>query len=188
MKSNARKDQRRAYNEWLRWQGDDERSKNAEGAEERERAVAAEQERRKEAARMLEAKKAKERELKRQRDDAERKLENERKDLILSIVPDNLEEYKMCDLFALARQLGDDVDEEWIEKVLKASGMLGKKNDEMTLITETGWIVRVHATDLQRIYLQALELSAGADDDGEITNNKLGDLLETSLREYATPT
>ena len=185
-KSLARRDQRRAYNEFMRSQGEAQRARDAEGAAEREAAVAAEKERRKAAEAALEAKRARERERKREREEAERKEEIRRRELAISVVREGLESQKMCNLLKVAKQVGGDVDEEWVEKILNASGMIGKSGDVMTVITGMGWVVRVTSDDMQGLYRTAAEAELG-DGEGRIGCDELGSLLESSLRHTAVP-
>lgn len=181
-KSLARKDQRRAYNEFLRSQGDAERARNAEGAAEREAALEAERQRRRKVEEKLEAEKARERKERREREEAERAEEIHRRDLVVSLVKEELGSKKMCDLFAVAKQVGDDVDEEWIETILRASGVLQRTGDSMTMITGTGWIVRVTSSDMMSVYKAAMDADL-CDENGRIDSDVLGTLLEKSLRE-----
>ena len=180
-KSLARKDQRRAYHEFMRSQGDAQRAKDAEGATEREVALVAEKERRRAAEAALEAKKTKERERRREREEQERKVELRRRELVISLVRDELEARNMCDLFKVARQVGDDVDEEWIEQILKASVLIGRKGDVMTMITGMGWVVRVTSEDMAKLYWVAVQNGMGGED-GKIEYEELGAVLETMLR------
>ncbi|KAK3725408.1 hypothetical protein LTR37_000378 [Vermiconidia calcicola] len=180
-KSLARRDQKRAYNEFMRSQGEAQRARDAEGAAEREAALAAEKERRRAAAVALEAKKAKEREQRREREEAERREEIRRRELAVSIVRQELQDSNMCDLFKVARQLGDDIDEEWVEQILRASGLIGRKGDIMTTITGMGWVVSVTADDMAQLYRTATDRRLG-DDYGRVDYNDLGALLETSIR------
>lgn len=186
-KSLARKDQRRAYNEFMRSQGEAQRARDAEGADEREATLAAERERRRVAERQLEARKAKEREQKREREEAERKEVARRTELVLSIVRDELDSRRMCDLFQVARLVGDDVDEEWVEQVLNASGIIGKKGDTMTMITAMGWVVRITAEDMAALYKSALTADLG-DEHGRISNEEAGVVLEGLLKQQSINT
>ena len=180
-KSLARRDQRRAYNEFMRSQGEAQRARDAEGATEREAALAVEKERRRAAEVALEAKKAKEREQRRQREETERKEEICRRELAVSLVKEELEARNMCDLSKTAQLVGDDVDEEWVERILRATGVIGKKGDTMTMVTSTGWVVRVTAEDMAKLYTTAAENGIGGDD-GRIEYDELGAVLETMIR------
>lgn len=183
-KSLARKDQRRAYNEFMRSQGDAQRARDAEGASEREAALEAEKERRRVAELAIESQKMRERELKREQEERQRKEDLQRRELVVSIVKEELEGRKMCDLFKVAKQVGGDVDEEWVERVLKGSSLIGRKGSSMTMLTEMGWAVRVTSDDMAQLYEEAVKADLG-DEHGRIDNDELGKLLETILRDDA---
>ncbi|KAF2769334.1 hypothetical protein EJ03DRAFT_327400 [Teratosphaeria nubilosa] len=181
-KSLARKDQRRAYHEFQRSQGEAQRARDAAGAAEREAAQAAERERRRATEATLEAKKAKEREQNREQERKEYEEGIRRRDLAVRLVREALDESRTCDLFRVAKQVGGDVDEEWVEKIIKASGLLGTKGDVMTLITGMGWAARVSAEDMAKVYENAL---SRAGEDGRIYFDVVGKELEARLGEVA---
>jgi len=182
-KSLARKDQRRAYHDFQRAQGDAQRTREAEGAAEREAALAMERGRRKAAEAALEAKKTKEREHKREQERRDMEDGIRRRELAVHIVKEELNSQRMCNLFEVARRMGDDVDEEWIEKILTASGMIGMKDGVMTMITSMGWAVCVHSKDMTAVYMAALQDQDGGD--GCIDFEALGSKLETYLGQQA---
>ena len=181
-KSLARKDQRRAYNEFMRSQGDAQRARDARGAAEREGALATEKERRRAAEQALEASKAKEREARRQQEEKHRKEELQRRELVLEFVKEDLDSRRICNLFDVARQVGGDVDDDLVEEMLKASGLIGKKGDLLTMITGTGWAVRVTADDMKQLYSKAIEADL-RNEEGWVGYDELGALLEASLKD-----
>lgn len=178
-KSLARKDQKRAYHEFQRSQGEAQRARDAEGAAEREAGLAAERERRQATEAALEAKKAKERETKRERERKEREDEVRRRNLVIGTVRRELDDSKVCDLWKVAKVVGGDVDEEWVEKILDVAGMIGMRNGVMTMITEMGWAVRVTGADMAKLYETAV---AGSKQDGVVEYEELGPLLESIIR------
>lgn len=184
-KSLARRDQRRAYHEFQRSQGEAQRAREAEGAAEREAALAAEKERRKAVEAAVEAKRAKERERKREAERKQRDDEIRRRDLAVRLVKEELKERRMCDLFGVAKQVGGDADEEWVERILTASGLLGMKDGTQTMVTSVGWAVRVSQEDVQRAYEEALEASA-SENEGAISYEQFAGLLEGALKEPVT--
>lgn len=181
-KSLARKDQKRAYNEFMRSQGDAQRARDAQGATEREAALSAERERRALIERDLQSRKAQERGAKKEREEQDRKHIARRTELVLDIVRAELDSKKMCNLFKVAEALGDDVDEDWVERVLKASGMIGRGDDTATVITETGWVVVVTANDMQDVYQAAIEDDLG-DGKGRIAQEEVAGLLVRILEQ-----
>ncbi|KAF7195729.1 hypothetical protein HII31_03047 [Pseudocercospora fuligena] len=182
-KALARRDQRRAYNEFQRSQGEAQRAKDAEGASEREKAQAMERERRKAVEAKLNEKKAKDREQRREQERKDREQEMQRREQAIGLVREQLQEQHMSNVFEVARQVGGDADDVWLEKILKAAGVLGKDADgSMTVATSLGWIVRVKQQDM----LKAYEKAAAAihdDDDGVISYEDLATHLEAVLRE-----
>ncbi|WPH03370.1 Hypothetical protein R9X50_00624900 [Acrodontium crateriforme] len=175
----ARRDQRRAYHEFQRAQGEAQRAQDAEGAAQREAILAAERERRKAAETALQAKKFRALESKREQERREREDEIRRRELTISIVREELEKRGMCDLFKVARQVGVD-DEEWVEKILNASGIVGKKGDMMTMITGMGWAVRITKSMMAQVYEMAHQ--QGSSDKHYIEQEELGLLLESVLQ------
>lgn len=136
MKSIQRRDQRRAFHEFQRSQGEAQRARDAEGAAEREAALAAERDRRKAVEAAIDAKKAKEREERRENERKEREREMCRRELAVEIVREGLEKRGMCDLWEVSARVGGDADADWVEKILKGREMLGKKDGTITLVTE----------------------------------------------------
>ena len=183
-KSLARKDQRRAYNEFMRSQGDAQRAEEAKGAAEREAAIAAEKERRKAAAAVVEAKKAKEREQKREAERKQREEEMKSRELAIKLVREALDDDGLCDLFKVARQVGGDADEEWVERILRASDLVGMKDGVLTMITSVGWAARVSQQDVRQLYENAATQDV-SDESGAIGYDRLGSMFETILRERA---
>ncbi|KAF2165158.1 hypothetical protein M409DRAFT_56040 [Zasmidium cellare ATCC 36951] len=182
-KSLARRDQRRAYHEFQRAQGEAQRAKDAEGASEREAAQAAERERRRAVEAELEAKKAKEREKKREQERRDREEEQARRERTVNVVRRGLAENRMCNIFDVIKEVGGaEIDELWVERILNANGMLGKKEDgSFTMVTGTGWIVKVSSEEMRKTYERSVEDGLG-DEDGKIGFEELGTVLEQVLK------
>ncbi|KAM0711194.1 hypothetical protein Q7P35_001933 [Cladosporium inversicolor] len=183
-KSLARKDQRRAYNEFMRSQGDAQRAEDAKDAAEREATLAVERERRKAATAALEAKKAKEREQKREAERKKREEEIRCRELAISLVREALDDQRLCDLFKVARQVGGDVDEEWVERIIRSSELVGMRDGVLTMITSVGWAVRVSQQDVRQLYENAA-VQDMSDESGAVTYDQLGGLFENILMERA---
>ncbi|PPJ49769.1 hypothetical protein CBER1_02858 [Cercospora berteroae] len=179
-KSLAKKDQRRAYHEFQRSQGDAQRAKDAEGAAEREAAQAAEVARRKATEAKLEEKKAKEREKRREQERREREEQIALRERAIEFVKEALEERRMCNLFDVGRQIGGDFDEVSLEKILNAAGVTGKsKNgDVVTMVTSTGWVVRVRKEDMEKAYENAADTG-----EKDINWEEFGEILRKTLLE-----
>jgi hypothetical protein len=183
-KSLARRDQRRAYNEFQRTQGEAQRARDAEGAAEREAEQNAERERRRAAAAVVEAKKAKERQQRREQERRERENEIIRRDEVLALVRRELDQAGTVNIFDVANRMAGDADEVWVERIMSAGGMLGWSSDgeRLTLILSTGWVARISRDDMQRVYEKAT--SAGSTDStGRISLEGIGSLLEAVLKE-----
>lgn len=182
-KALARRDQRRAYNEFQRSQGEAQRAKEAEGASEREKAQAAERERRKAVEAKLEEKKTKEREQRREQERQQREQEMRRREQAVELVREELDERQFSNMFEVAKQVGGDADDVWLEKILKAAGVLGKNADgSLTISTSLGWIVRVRREDMLRAYESAAKDGQHAKD-GNISYEEFAIHLEKVLRE-----
>ncbi|KXT16257.1 hypothetical protein AC579_457 [Pseudocercospora musae] len=181
-KALARRDQRRAYNEFQRSQGEAQRAKDAEGASEREKAQAIERERRMAIEAKLHEKKAKDRERRREQERNDREQEMQRREQAIALVREQLQEQHMSNVFEIAKLVGGDADDVWLEKILRAAGVLGKNADgSMTISTSLGWIVRVQQQDMLKAYEKAA--AAIHADDGGISYEDLATHLEAVLRE-----
>lgn len=182
-KSLAKRDQRRAYNEFMRSQGEAQRARDAEGAAEREAEQTAERERRRAAAVMVEAKKAKEREQRKEQERSARESEIIRRDAALSLVRSELDEAGMINLFDVASRIGGDADEVWVERVLNAGGVLGwsPDGDRLTLVLNTGWLARVGRNDMRQVYAKAAS-TGSTDPSGRISFDRIGTLIEAALK------
>jgi hypothetical protein len=181
-KSLARKDQRRAYNEFMRSQGDAQRAEDAKDAAEREAALAAERERRKAATAALEAKKAKEREQKREAERKQRDEEIRCRELAITLVKEALDDQRMCDLFKVAKQVSGEVNEEWVERIVRSSELVGMRNGVLTMITSVGWAIRVSQQDVRQLYENAA-VQDMSDESGAVSYDQLGSLFENILKE-----
>jgi len=89
-KALAKKDQRRAYHEFQRSQGEAQRARDAEGAAEREAELAAERDRRREAAERVREKEAREREVKRESERKAREDEIRKREKVVEMVKEDL--------------------------------------------------------------------------------------------------
>ncbi|KAK6007303.1 hypothetical protein QM012_006311 [Aureobasidium pullulans] len=180
-KSLQRRDQRRAYHEFMRSQGEAQRARDAEGAEEREAQLAAERARRAVKEAEVEAKRAKEREEKKLKEERAREEEIQRRERAVRLVRAELESRRVVDLEDVARQVGGNAGREWIEGLVRASGLLLESQGQYrTMITANGWAVRVESADMEALYSEAV---ADADGDGAVAYAKLGERLESILRE-----
>lgn len=177
-KALARKDQRRAYNEFLRQQGEAQRAEEARDAAERERELAPERERRRAVEAALEARLAKEREERKRRVEEERVGEIQRREDVGRIVREEVEARGCCDLWRVAERVGGDVDGEWVEDVVRRStNLLRRAGDAVTMATEKGWVVRVTKENMDAVY-QAVVDARGGDGDGVVGYDQLAHFIE----------
>jgi hypothetical protein len=181
-RSLARRQQMRAYNEFLREQGDQQRAIDASTSAAREATQKAERERRaaaeakiresEEAAR--EAKKAKERKDR----EAEARTVNQAKRYISG----QLESYGLVQLGAAAKELGKD--EGWLISMLKSEGVVGftevQGKRRLVMLTAAGYIVRIDEEEMEQLYQELLK-------DGEktrgitVSSDELGTALTQIL-------
>ncbi|GAB7353208.1 hypothetical protein MBLNU459_g3731t1 [Dothideomycetes sp. NU459] len=184
-KSLARRDQRRAYHEFMRSQGEAQRARDAQEAREREAVVAGERARRAAAEAELEARRAGEREARRAREARERREEMERRAAAVEVVRAQLASSSgLCDLAGVARRVGGGVDREWVERLVRASGIFNEaqRDGALVTITESGWVVRVTRGDLDEAYRIAVETAQGGNDADRVTPKQLGGILEHVIR------
>ena len=164
-KSLARRDQRRAFNEFMRNQGDAQRAREAEGAAEREATLAQEREKRAAAEAAIEARKAKEREARRLAEEKARERERRRRTEPVDAVRRDLAARNMSDLWKVVDEFPDlDLDVEFLEKLLQTAGILknGKSDDgSVTMLTSKSWVVRITRADMDRVYEIAIERGLG---------------------------
>jgi hypothetical protein len=178
-KSLQRRDQRRAYHEFMRSQGEAQRARDAEGAEEREAQLAAERARRAAKEAEVEAKRAKEREEKRLKEEKARDEEIQRRERAVRLTREELENRLVVDLEDVARRIGGNVGREWVEGLVRASGLLLESQGQHTMITSNGWVVRVEREDMETLYREAA--TAADETDGTVAYADLGGKLETLL-------
>ncbi|KAI5263604.1 hypothetical protein E4T47_08976 [Aureobasidium subglaciale] len=186
-KSLQRRDQRRAYHEFMRSQGEAQRARDAEGAAEREAQLAAEKARRAAKEADVEAKRAKEREEKRLREEKAREEETQRRELAVQIVRNELESRRLVDLQEVASRIGAGVNREWVEGLIRASGLLLESHAQhRNVITASGWLVRVGQEDMEALYSDAV--NAADENDGTVAYAELGARIGGIIGKAATST
>lgn len=95
----------------------------------------------------------------------------------------------MCNVWDVVKEWPRK-DEVWVEKILRLNGVLGdgtRKDEEgrVTMITESGWIVRVDEEVMTEVWERAV-IKAGEKEDGKIGMAEVGALIEEVLRGRAT--
>lgn len=180
-KSLARKDRRRAYNEFMREQGDAQRARDAEGAEEREKEAAKERERRRDIEAKIQAQKAREREEKKEREAQEKRIEEEKRARALGLIDERLK-LRFVSLYDVSKLVGKD--RAWVEGVVRREGYLGIKEVNskkvLTMVTKYGWLVRLDEELMEMAYRQILA-ERDSENSSEISLEEIGRHLEHIL-------
>lgn len=179
-RSLARKDQRRAYHEFHRQQAELRRAEEARDASEREVALLAEKARRAEVEREIQERERVERERKKEVERKELEEERLRRERTVKVVRQEVEEKGSVDLVEVAWLEGKD--RVWIEKLVRASGLLTtlKRDGSVMLITGDAWIVTVDEDMMKQAYLNAV--AYGEKHGGRIGFGEFGGILEKVVR------
>ncbi|KAK8190503.1 hypothetical protein HDK77DRAFT_473904 [Phyllosticta capitalensis] len=177
-RSIARRDQRRAYHEFMRAQGEAQRARDAEGAEEREAEAFEEKRRRAVAEAQLEEKARREREERRERERRAREDELRVQREAVRVVREGLRERGAVRLEDVVERVGKrgEVGREWVERLLKAEGVVGRGRSEdvfLDMLTASGWVVRVGRAEMVAAWKRAAKSGAV-----KITYTDLGEALE----------
>ena len=180
-KSLARKDRQRAYNEFLREQGNAQRARDAEGAEEREKEAAKERERRKAIEVRIQEQKAQERAVRKEKEEKVRQEEEYKIATALRLIDEGLRE-RIVRLKEVAKAVESDFG--WVQALVKREGYLGIKEQHgikvMTMVTAEGCLVRIDNILMQETYRQVIA-ARDPDDDSDITVYDIGARLEHIL-------
>ena len=189
-KSLARRDRVRAYNEFLREQGNSQRARDAEGAKEREEAAARERERRRAVEDKIQAEKARERAERKEREAEMKEEEEAKRRELMGLVEGMLERGTPVKLHTAAKMVGKE--RVWVESVIKREGLLGMKNNNgqkvLTMITKNGYLVQVDEALMQMTYREVDSTQFSDDDDSNILErirNSLEEIMQ--LRMSSTP-
>lgn len=180
-KSLARRNQQRAYNEFLREQGEAERAEWARDA--KERAEKLEEERAKRVAReqKIKDKERKEREVRKMREEEERREELDAIRDAGEIIREGLEVDGFVRCEDLARKVQRD--NTWVERLIRREGVLGiryvDEKREVTMLTARGFVVRVN-DDMMKIAYERAAVKA-AKGDGRIGWVDLGSVIQRVL-------
>lgn len=178
-KSLARKDQRRAYHEFHRQEAELRRLQEAEGATEREAILTAERERRARIEEEIREKEREERDKVKKEREREADEENMRRERVILAVREGIHGLGAVDLVNEAWKEGKD--RVWIERVVRASGLLGQvqRDGSHAMITTQGWFVKIDAELMEKAYAAAV--SFGDQQDGKVSFSDFGSILETVI-------
>ncbi|GAM87438.1 hypothetical protein ANO11243_054620 [Dothideomycetidae sp. 11243] len=183
-KSLARRDQRRAYNEFVRSQSEAQRARDNEGRAEREAELAAEQARRKAVEDELRERERAEREERRVEEERQRELERRRREGAVGLVREGLNLRGWVELEGVASSMGKSV--EWMEGLVRASGLLReKKGEEVVFITEGKVAVRVTSKDMDECWKIVGARVNVAQGGGRVRYEEVGKVLESVVKSRA---
>jgi hypothetical protein len=182
-RSLARRNQQRAYNEFLREQGEAERAEWARDAEKREEELRAEKERRMVVEAQIQERERKARVEKKEREERERKEELEAVRKAVNSITDALGESNAIRVDEVAKLAKRDTS--WVEQLAKKEGVLGMKTVEgrkqVIMLTGQGWIVKIDQDAMREAYHRAA-LWKGKDD-GKISWEQFGRIVQETLRD-----
>ncbi|KAG9187254.1 hypothetical protein G6011_05125 [Alternaria panax] len=183
-KSLARKDQQRAYNEWLRSEAEMRRLQEEEGREEREAASAAEKARRAAVEEEIRERARQQREERKAEEKREAELEVARRERVVASVRDTVMERGAVDLVGAAWKEGKDT--VGVERLIRASGLLQQLQKEggHVMITGQDWLVRIDEDLMARAYAEAEQL--GERSGGKVGFEEFGGILEKVVLGRAT--
>ncbi|KAI4623225.1 hypothetical protein J4E83_004617 [Alternaria metachromatica] len=178
-KSLARKDQQRAYNEWLRSEAEMRRLQEAEGREEREATAAAEKARRAAVEEEIRERARQEREERKAEEKKEAELEAARRERCVAFVRNTIKERGAVDLVDAAYAEGKD--RIWVERLIRASGLMQQLQNEGGHIMITGhdWLVRIDEEVMAKAYAEAEQL--GEQNSGKVGFEEFGAILEKAV-------
>ncbi|KAJ4335052.1 hypothetical protein N0V95_009009, partial [Ascochyta clinopodiicola] len=174
---------RRAYHEFHRQEAELRRLQAAEGAEERDAALAAEKARRAAAEAEIVERERREREERKRGVELELEEERERRERVVGRVREVVERVGAVDLVDVAWAEGKD--QVWIERVVRASGLMGQlaRDGAKVLVTSRGWLVRVDRDIMERAYAEAEKF--GETHGGKVGFDEFGGMLESAVRARA---
>ena len=178
-KSLARKDQQRAYNEWLRSEAEMRRLQEAEGREEREATAAAEKARRAAVEEEIRERARQEREERKAEEKKEAEMEAARRERCVAFVRNTMKERGAVDLVDAAYAEGKD--RVWVERLIRASGLMQQLQNEGGHIMITGhdWLVRIDEEVMAKAYAEAEQL--GEKNSGKVGFEEFGAILERAV-------
>ncbi|KAF2442668.1 hypothetical protein P171DRAFT_433093 [Karstenula rhodostoma CBS 690.94] len=182
-KSLARRDQRRAYHEFHRSQAEQRKLEEEAGREEREAALAQKKARRTVVEAVLAEEKRERLAWEREQKRKEAEEEHQRRERVVEKVKGEIRRTGAVDLVDAAIEEGKD--KVWVERLVRASGMLSQmeKGGEKIMITGEGWLVKIDAELMRTAYEEAALF--GDSRDGKVSFANFGGILEKVVRARA---
>ncbi|KAI9887485.1 MAG: hypothetical protein M1823_000664 [Watsoniomyces obsoletus] len=181
-KSLARKDERRAYHEFMRSQGDAQRAQEREEAAEQEQYLAEERQRRAKVEAELEEKNRRLREQRKQEEREAWQKEMTRRKLAVSFVRESIEILGWANLNEIAEDIGGDVDAAWVEKLCRVEGVIQDREDAMRIVTSSGFIVEVSKEKMREACEKVAMKERNEKDGLEISWDELAEALDDVVR------
>jgi len=185
-KSLARRDRVRAYNEFLREQGDAQRAKDAEGAKEREEVAARERDRRRAVEERIQAEKVRERAERKEREVQMREEEEAKRREVIRLVGKTLERGTPMNLHTVAKMV--ERESIWVESVIKREGLLGMSNIDgqkvLIMITKNGYLAQVDEALMQTTYREVGGSNISDEDTIVLENirNRLEEIMQLRMK------
>jgi len=160
-KSLAKKDQRRAHNEFIRAQSEAQKTQDEVTKVEREAVLELEKKRRNEVESQLRSQQLQDREEKRLKEIKTRQEDIRRKEIVLNILRDRLRERKWVNLQKVVENVnGWTSGVEGLERLIRAEGILGEERNfngditQITIMTEKKMVVRIHSNDMEKYFVR----------------------------------
>jgi hypothetical protein len=177
-KSITRRNQQRAYNEWLREQGDAQRAEWARDEEKRKKELMVERERRADIDAKVREKDRQEREARKIKEEAERQAELEATKTATRLIDDALALKNFIGVAEVAGVVKRD--SEWVQQFVKKEGIVGTKardgEKQTIMVTKSGWLVRVNTKTMENVYHQAVVTCDHGE--GKVMWNEMGRLVQ----------
>ena len=184
-RSMARRSQRRAYNEFLRSQGDAARAVAAAEAARHEASVALERARRSAADAAAELRLTEERQARKELTLAKAAKEESRTQMVVTIVKKRLLDVGLVDIEKDVLEFVDELNVEKVKRIARAAGIEGTRLEDKqmvsTVILNSKYIVNLDEELMKEAY--NLAATSTEQDMGKVTWAQLGSILESLLLE-----
>ncbi|KAF2396349.1 hypothetical protein EJ06DRAFT_534078 [Trichodelitschia bisporula] len=175
-KSLARKEQRRAYNEFIREEAERKRREDEKDQEEREKVAEEERAVRRQIHLALQNKERADRELKRALELEAKVKEDKDRVAVIKLVTRSLDEGNPVDVAEVAEAIDHSV--QWVIQQLRFEGVLSHKDSSSTIVTRNGMIVRIGKDQIKEMYKRiARDLDNGAFGDDFAPLEAMGHVL-----------
>jgi chemotaxis protein histidine kinase CheA len=179
-KSIARRNQQRAYNEFVREQGEAQRAEWAQEEEKRKEEFKAERERRAAVDTKVKEKERQEREARKAREEAARLGEQEAASSAIQLVEERLAQKGIISIREVAGTVERDI--EWVQQLVRREGMLGIRIEDdvkqVVMLTKSGWLARICSRAMGHAYQEAVASCSRSE--GRIIWDEFGRLVQSA--------